>query len=274
MRPAGWWTVIFWICKTLQWLSGTGLVLFAVIQPMDPSLSSIPYLSRVIATLQPLSRPAVVAFGGGVVLFKWLAYSVGPPWIWKAIQAVFNEFGERAFNRKDDDPVHYHRVTLFQYVQLWKLGRLWLYPWRWQAGRLPWSGWLVPVARSGHTTKRCNAVFLAPDDADRAEGVAGQVWATNSQILVEELPALDSSSSDEVIADYATRTFVPEEWVRARLTKPLPRSLCGVPIEVDGRIWGVLVLDSRVPKAIKPKKVSDLVDFVGIVLRHLLRRAK
>lgn len=273
MRPAGWWTIAFWVCKALQWSAGTGLVLFAVIQPMDPSLASIPYLKSILEVLQPFSRASVVACGAGVVAFKWLAHLIGPPWIWKAIQGIFDEFRERAF-RLSGEPVHYNRVTLFEYVRCWRLWGFWACPWRWRLGRFPWSGWLIPVARSGHTTKSCGVSFLAPDDADRAEGIAGQVWATNTQILVNELPALDETSTEASIAEYARSTFVSTDWVRSRLSRPHPRSLCGVPVEVEGRIWGVLVLDSRAENGIKAQKVSDLVDFVGIVLRHLLQRAK
>jgi hypothetical protein len=276
MRPAGWWTFAYGLCKFMQWLCGVGLVLFAVIQPMDPNLHSTPILGLLVDKLQPYSRPAVVALGGGIVIFKWFAYCIGPPWIWAAIQAIFDEFRERCFVLDAKDPVHYHRVTLFQHVRAWRLWKFWLCVWSWRKGHYPWSGWLVAVARSGHTTKRCESRFLAPDNADHAEGVAGQAWATNDLLLVDNLPSLDMASSDEIIAEYAQRTFVPEEWVRIRLRKstPMPRSLCGAPVEVDGKIWGVLVLDSRSERGIKRQKVSDLIDFVGTALRHLLRRAK
>ena len=274
MRPNGWWTTAFWCCKTMQWIAGTGLVLFAIIQPMDESLKNLSIVGDLIASLRPFSRPAVVAFGAGVVLFKYLAHLIGPPWVWAAIHAIFDEVRERAFRYKEGEPVHHHRVTLFEHVHFWRIWRLWLCLWQWKVGRFPWSGWLIPSARSGHTTKSCSTRFLAPDDADRAEGVVGQAWATNSQILVDKLPEVSESSSSTVIAEYATRTFVTPDWVKDRLGKPLPRSLCGVPIEVEGRIWGVLVLDSRAEDGIKSQKVTDLVDFVGIVLRHLLRRAK
>lgn len=276
VRSGGWWTFAYYACKTLQWISGVGVVSFALAPKLDGWLSGITFLAKPIAASHPYITPAVIGFSAGVVAFKWLASMIGPPWIWKAIRGIIDEFRERAF-ASAGDPVHHHRVTLFEHTQIWRFWRLWdvwITPWTWRRGRTPWSGWLLPVCRSGHTTQHCSTRFLAPDNADYAEGVAGQVWARNSQIVVNDLPLVDENTPDDVIADYASKTFVSSDWVKNRRTRPLPRCLCGVPIEVDGRIWGVLVLDSRGQNTIRSRKVSDLVDFVGIVLRHLLRRAK
>jgi hypothetical protein len=118
-------------------------------------------------------------------------------------------------------------------------------------------------------------VFLAPDDADNSEGIVGEVWQKN-QVLVQRLPELKATSTADEIATYAQMANMPEWWIRDRLAKkkPCPQMLCGIPIEVDNRLWGVLVLDSR---------RSDTIDYqsqawpaftllVALSLEELLKR--
>jgi hypothetical protein len=141
------------------------------------------------------------------------------------------------------DPVHYHRVTLFRYRKWWPCLRVW-----------PWSGWLVPVVRSGHTTLNHRTCFLAPDDADQAEGVAGRCWSTKSVVLVPSegskvpLPQIHDEEQrphdPRVPADtYARATFVSTDWVLKM--KPHSRSFLGIPVVVHGAPWGVIIVDSR-----------------------------
>ena len=44
-----------------------------------------------------------------------------------------------------NDPMHHHRITLFQFKRRCFFPK----PFRWC---WPWSGWLIPLARSGHVT--------------------------------------------------------------------------------------------------------------------------
>lgn len=205
---------------------------------------------------------------------------IGPPWVWATIHSILNEFREHAFRAETTgDPLHYHRVTLFKHVRMkwWLSHESWRSRfWPWGKGRYPWSGWLVPVARSGHTTKSSSTVFLAPDDADHAEGVAGKTWALNSTLPVSKLPNLQDSPNQEQIADYSRRTFASEDWLRTRLgnDKPLPQSLHGIPVEVKGKPWGVLVLDSRSANGVKMARAGRLVSVVGVILDNLLERVK
>jgi hypothetical protein len=48
--------------------------------------------------------------------------------------------------------------------------------------------------RSGHTTQKTKTIFLAPDDAGNAEGVAGQVWASDQTIIVILYAAISETS--------------------------------------------------------------------------------
>jgi hypothetical protein len=92
---------------------------------------------------------------------------------------------------------------------------------------------------------------LAPDDADRAEGVAGKVWQQDKVLVVIADKAIDSSAADGEIEAYANATNVTRQWVRSQLNagKVLAASFQGIPVEVKGQRWGVLLLDSRDPTA-------------------------
>jgi len=162
--------------------------------------------------------------------------TMGPPWVWRAIHNLLDIIQEYAFRDHADAMLHDHRVTLFKYVK-----------WRVCFRRWPWSGWLLPVERSGHTTRSKVAIFRAPDDAAHAEGIAGAAWASRGAVPVLGLPDLEHDSTDENIRAYAEKTFVSEEWVKKYLAagKPLALSFVGVPVEVNGKRWGVIVLDSK-----------------------------
>jgi hypothetical protein len=72
------------------------------------------------------------------------------------------------------------------------------------------------------------------------------------------------------VVEYAAKGFVTKAWVeeRVRLGQPLGRSFCGIPVEVGGRMWGVLVFDSRNPNEIKG---VDVYQEFGAVLSKLLK---
>jgi len=119
-------------------------------------------------------------------------------------------------------------------------------------------------------------VFLAPDDADAAEGVAGLAWSCNKMIPVSELPDLYADQTDENIRVYATRTWLSPDLVKKRLNKryAMARSYLGIPIEVKGKRWGVLVLDSRGSDGIlKPEGLRyDTYKVMAKFLERLLER--
>ena len=158
-----------------------------------------------------------------------------------ATDAILTEFQKALFGHTGDDDAH-HRVTLFKRVRL--RPRIV----RDAAGGLrgPLSGWLVPVARSGHGTKHTRTKFLCPDDTDQAQGIAGRAWASPAAI-VQDLPDM-TAPSDSTQVSYARATNVPVEWIQKR-KRPEARSLMGLRID-DARTskpWGVLVIDSRAP---------------------------
>jgi len=179
----------------------------------------------------------------------------------------------------DSDPVDQNRVTVFQHVK-WKWA-IWpfkgfLNPWGW--GRWPWSGWLVVRYRSGHSTQQSTAVFLAPDDAHRSEGIAGRIWRSGKYgvgMSGKRLPDLNShryislprrivlgigrrlgfeceESPDQQqlrkdVSQYAklTESSTRSVWARIKQKKPCPTSMYGVWIRDHmGGVWGVVIADS------------------------------
>lgn len=199
--------------------------------------TAAPRLASFAVGLQQASwwlLPTLLIVSGGLGLLKKL---LGPPWLWQTVHSYLDVFREDVFNFGPDDAVHHHRVTLFKYVG-----------WCWRLEKWPWSGWLVPVERSGHTTQSQISVFRAPDDADHAEGVAGMTWARRGQVMVSHLPDLEASPSDDAFRAYSRATGVSVADLKRKV--PRARSYCGLPVEVKGNLWGVLIFDSRSPDGI------------------------
>ena len=207
----------------------------------------------------------VVAAGLAQVLRRYL----GPPWVWQLIESSLGDFRQYVFpENADDSEEHHHRVTLFKYVRL-----TWAWPPKW--------GWLVPVARSAHTTRHGIAKFRAPDDADSAEGIAGRTWAKKNALVVSELPDLKGTSPAEDFERYARATSVNVGWLRKRLAKkpdrPFARSYGGYPVLVGGKAWGVIVLDSRSEKGVTNEKYKPHSEYYRMhakFLGQLLERAR
>ena len=68
-------------------------------------------------------------------------------------------------------------------------------------------------------------MFLAPDDAENAEGIAGKAWASQNVVKKDELPLVQEGSSEADIKAYAEGTFCTVDWVKAKIRDKRP--LCG-----------------------------------------------
>jgi len=191
---------------------------------------------------------------------------IGSPWVWQCIHDILDAYKEKVFEDSRFDRDNHHRVTLFQHK---KFTLKWWF--------IPKRGWLVPVERSGWTNRKRRTWFRAPDDADKAEGIAGMIWAMGKTLTVEDLPEINKKTiimDRDAIANYAKQTWVRENWVRNRLNKGYcaERSFCGFPIENKGKPWGVLVLSSRSPEALANESIEVFDDFVVTALSSLLER--
>lgn len=148
------------------------------------------------------------------------------------------------------------RVTLFRY-QYFFFGR-----WRF------WGGWLVPVERSGEATRNTDTAFAAPDNGEASEGVAGMTWSRRRNVSIEGLPNLSLDKSEAAFKKYADMSLYPIERIRKKVPRPL--SLYGIPVEVGGKKWGVIVIDSVHPK-INTKYARQVFDAIAPTLSSYLR---
>lgn len=205
--------------------------------------------------------PGITAIATG---FVWWNKSITPPWIWEAVHVFMDSYRDPVFKSVVEDPIDHHRITLFQYFPWWKC----IYCARW-----PWKTRLIPVERSGHISQRTSSTFCAPDDPEKAEGIAGRAWRTLRVITVSGLPDVRSHPTEANISDYARRTWVKPSWVRSRIArrKSLARSYVGIPIRANGKPWGVIVIDSMGEKTVESLETS-VYDLMGKTLSPLLER--
>jgi hypothetical protein len=175
MRRHSLWGFVYWSFSALQWIVGIGLACFAAATKADPK--NWPWAGVSLAWLQETAWLFIPLFTVGLGLLQVLRSATGPPWIWQHVHYLLNTFREHVFEKERGVPLHYNRVTLFKHVRF-----------RWALCKWPWSGWLIPMERSGHTTQRSRTAFLVPDNADLVQGIAGQTWAQNRVVMVNELP--------------------------------------------------------------------------------------
>lgn len=247
--------VIKWVAVFVGALYGASLKA----SPTDIASKFGSVAGGVIQVLQATAWLAIPVSMLSIPLLEGARATIGSPKTWRVVRDVLDQFRSALFSDAAEDHQHEHRVTLFRWVRWHNCFRKW-----------PWLGWLVPVERSGHTTQKTNIAFLAPDDADRVEGVAGMTWSRRQVVIVKDLPDLASDKSDAAIENYAKNSWMPPATVRARL--PRSRSLVGIPVEVRNEVWGVIVVDSRRTE-IKQKEVKKnyklVARFLGKTLEGL-----
>jgi len=256
------------------WLAGALIAVVALIQkdPVAAAQYFPQWLVPVLSWTGINSWLIVLFLTVTGALAKLGRDSFNAAFIWTLIQDVIDRVAREAFPNLDGLD-HHHRATLFRYQQ-WCVCptpvRLWWWPYG--RGRWPNSGWLVPIVRSGHATQKSRTVFLAPDDADHVEGVAGAVWASGKLLEVACAKAIDPSASVGDINTYSAKTWVTSEWVQQQVDagKVLSASFKGIPIEVRGQKWGVLLLDSRNPKGAidAPLNVTNHAYILGKLLER------
>ena len=190
---------------------------------------------------------------------------IGRPLQWKSIQATLDAIDKHLFKDYLDSTSHYHRVTLFRRDRFHPCIRLWPFYFRFA---WPWSGWMLPVARSSHTYQQMLSIFMAPDDPSKAEGVAGKTWAYRSRIDIVDLPDIASSFSEVDQQVYECNTFFPlDRYLRKNLRA---RSFYGLPVCVDNEPWGAIVIDSSLPSLTK-KRIQDVINLHLPILDQLLK---
>jgi hypothetical protein len=247
----------------LQWSAGIAATIFSACLKADPHAPQWPaVLSKSLATLQANTWwmvPTAIITGGVATLSRRM---LGAPWVWDHVRFLLDRIRDAAFPQHEySGGQHHHRVTLFKHCGFCCVLRC-----AW-----PWSGWLKAVARSGHSTQNRRIVFMAPDDADAAEGVVGIAWSNKRVVLVENLPDLTVPGiAQKTVAEYAEATKMRVD----RLMKRLPgaRSIYAIPVESRNRVWGVLVFDSREPTITRQVEIDTCFTFIGKYLGKLLEK--
>lgn len=238
--------------------------------PNSPWFNNHPILKLYIDTCQnsawwfiPVSALVLSAIQG------WKRFFIKDT-TWRVIHSLLDDFRNTVF---DDSPEqHLHRVTLFQHKRFYFLS---IFNKPVKRLRNPWSGWLVPIERSGNVTRNIRVLFWAPlDDPDKAEGFAGDVWKRRKCLYVSSLSDLSERPNEKNIKKYADRTKSDINYIRTRVKegKLFALSYWGIHVEVDGEPWGVIVIDSRNQEIAKSDQIRQIFEPFGKCLCHLLKK--
>lgn len=170
-----------------------------------------------------------------MIFFLGFARRFDRPKVEKALNAIVG----RHLGGSDDEECDY-RATLFK------------------ERRFPVIGsWLGMVARSGEKYRRLRTIFsVHHSDHKQNTGIAGECWWREKTILLVT-HAIDedgeSDAAEERIRKYKKSTFLADQEYECMTVKGcIFLATC---IKINGKKWGVLLLDSTDPK-IAPDEVS------------------
>lgn len=185
---------------------------------------------------------------------------------WETLHELISDLQQAIFKGPDYQTLDSHKVTIFRGTHSCASEHFFKRLWFWFRGK---KRWLVPVARSHHTSQATSTCFALLDDGEKCTGVAGQAWARKRVVAVNDLPDVSGRTSapyKREIESYASRAFVSKDWVERQ--KPKGRSILAVPLFVKGEPWGVLVFDSRLPQKIR---YDDLEEIFTVIQKHINR---
>lgn len=205
----------------------------------------------------------------GILFIAGIAFTkMMEPWRVKNLKFILDTYQEKVFDKREGESEDENRVTLFKYKK-----RCWLCFLERKGLPLPFRkhGYLVPFMRSGCQSQLSSAVFLVPNSSRHTEGIAGRAYSTNRQVSIDNLANINSSTSVRNLKKYAEDSFMGENMVRryANENKTLPRSITAIPIEVNNKRWGVLVLDSVHPTGISSDAISNYTVTLALIGRLL-----
>jgi len=238
-------------------LGGISKVSVAILQGhLDFLIPTLVYLQG----KQWLSLITAVIMATAAVAMK----AIGNPWVREAVQHVLDAMHEHGFGSEDGRELFYDRVTLFRYRKYcWKF---------WRVG-IPWGGFLIPYARSGHFFSNPSVIFRVPENCDDAQGVAGQAYVSGATLVIQELPDVSKkvAPTDSDYKTYAEKTWVADQWLREE--RSTARALLALRVVVNGKPWGVIVVDTRATTIPNETKIIASYTLVAKVLGELLDRS-
>lgn len=252
-------SILFWTriaSRTTVALSVICAVVFRLSKDSPDLLSSYAVYNYVVANMWWILPFLLIVTPMIEGFRRWAERQV----LWPLVKALLEDFRNSIYPDSNDVP-HEHRVTLFKHSS-WVFRKKTILEFG--------LGWVHIIVRTGHTTQNSRTIFRATNDPDKAQGVAGATWTINRLSYFEDLPDLSANPSEKAIATFAQKTSCPVEEIRRR--KPRCRSLCGIPVEVKGRVWGVLVIDSRnskLPKDLIQTHYYSVAKSLGRLLERL-----
>lgn len=240
-----------------------GIVLGAL--KWEPTKVHLPlWLADFFQWCQSLSGVLLVFLFVVSYLCRMVKRFLRPPHLQKQLKALLEGLQRELFKAEmnNGEAPHDHRVTLFRKGWAW-LFRAW-----------PWSGWLIPVERSGHMHRKKGSVFRLSDNSKKVEGVAGQAWARGT-VIIQDLPDLEERVEPNVQKDYFAeeKTLVNEshgQYVTLRIGKNSGR-LYGIEIDVHAAKaeWVALIQKALTERAMEKRKPRRLANYEAA--RRLVR---
>lgn len=243
----------------------------------DGWLARKPILWGLIENFQEVSIWVLCALGV-IVTVTAIVKQAADPWVVEKLQFILDEYQDKVF-KNVNAPLDHNRVTLFKYRSNLYFRRHWQEPkWpRWVPfkTRRFCGDYLVPYMRSGHLTLNTKTLFyIDSGNSSKCQGVAGQSWSKNNVVVLPDLPEITASSTSSEKESYAKVTQSSVRHLDKYLDegrKP-PRSMAAMPVECNGNLWGVIVLDSLDPLGVTMDSVDHYTLTVALV-GHLLERA-
>lgn len=231
---------------------------------LKADLSGLPTAFKWIADVVAWTKGAAWFLVPSALFLAWAAFLfrkwLGDPAVIQVVHDLLTDYRNKVISDRASGFEHHHRVTLFRHKE-----------WAWVRRCWPWNGWLIPVIRSGQTTRNPSCRFRASsDDPERAEGVAGLAWVSDKDIEITQLPDVSfPNATDEAVAKYAANTGLDAATIRKM--RPHARSFYATRVHVQNKLWGVMVIDSK-NDTLRRRKIDSEYEAIYPSLSVLLRR--
>lgn len=200
------------------------------------------------------------------------------PWVVEKLQFILDEYQDRVFKNLNV-PKDHNRVTLFKFKKNLFFRRHWL-----ELGSSAWlpfktrrfcGDYLVPYMRSGHLTLNTKTIFYIDcENSAKCQGVAGLAWSQRGVVILPDLPEINSNTKPKARENYATVTKSSVRFLERYLAegRTPSRAMAAMPVECNGKLWGVIVLDSLDPLGVTAASVEHYTLTVALI-GQLLERA-
>ena len=248
-------------CTLLKWLFGIAVGLYGA-----GALFHKKYSGNIPGPQLWKDFVSFVVDWGWIPVVAWLALQPILAWVEKRIcpplkERVIDKLVAELFERTRPANAHdgNFRVTLFKY-RTFSFYRILTFKW-------PWGEWLCPYERSGFQRQSSkNRWRVSRNKPKTNEGVAGVCFAQEDPIHIEELPdgeLFKIAGARENKKIYSKTAYITVDHINKKLQKEQdyqwPRSFWGVRVLVSGKPWGVILIDSTLPKIGQGVEIQDIV---------------